>query len=148
MLRAFQAELCLFIGRLLGRARRYDSALGYFNRAVDLCPGSLTACCWIGWTYQQLENHTEALVWFDRALQLGPTYAYAHAQMGRSLAFLGRHQQAVDELLRASRIDPECQTRREYLLALGSAYSQLEFMDESAEAYEKAYRRFPSDPEV
>ena len=116
MLRALLARLCLLIGKLLGRARRYDSALACFKRAIDLCPDSLTAHCWIGWGYTRLENHTEALVWFDRALQIGPTCAYAHAQMGRSSALLGHHRRAVDELLRASRIDPQYQTRREISL--------------------------------
>ena len=148
MLRTFQARLCLLIGKLLGRARRYDSALRCFKRAIDLCPDSLTVRCWIGWAYQQLENHTEAVAWFDRALQVKSTCAYAHAQMGRSSAFLGHYRQAVDELLRASRIDPQYQTRREYLLALGSAYSHLELMNESVDAHEKAYRLLPSDAEV
>ncbi|SRR5258706_1893514 len=148
MLRIFQAGLCLLIGKLIGRARRYDSALGYFRRANDLCPDSLTVRCWIGWAYQQLENHTEAVVWFDRALQIESTCAYAHAQIGRSSVFLGHYSQAVGELLRASRIDPQCETRREHLLALGSAYSHLELMNESVAAYEKAYRLFPSDAEV
>ena len=148
MLRTFQARLCVLMGKLLGRARRYDSALGYFRHASDLHPESVAVQCWIGWAYQQLENHTEALAAFERALQLKPSSAYAHAQMGRSFAFLGHYRQAVDELLRASRIDPQYRTRREYLLALGSAHSHLQLMTESVAAYEEAYRLFPSDAEV
>lgn len=148
MLRILQAEFCLFVGKLLGRARRYDLALAYFRRANDLCPNFLSIICWIGWAYQQLENHAEAVVWFDRALQIESTCAYAHAEMSRSSVYLGQYSRAVDELLRASRIDPQYQTRREHLLPLGSAYSHMELMNESVAAYEKAYRLFPSDAEV
>lgn len=148
MLRTLKAQFCLFVGKVLGRVQRYDLALAFFRRANDLCPNSLPIRSWIGWAYQQLENHSEAVVWFDRALQLESTCAYAHAQMGRSSVYLGHYSRAVDELLRASRIDPQYQTRREHLLPLGSAYSHMELMNESLAAYEKAYRLFPTDTEV
>lgn len=113
MSRGFRATLYLLIGKLLGRLRHYHSALRWFKLADSIWPNSLTAMCWIGWTYQQLENQPEALSAFERALQVNPSSAYAHAQMGRCLANLGQHQQAVDELLRASRIDPKYEMRRE-----------------------------------
>jgi tetratricopeptide (TPR) repeat protein len=148
MLRTFRATLYFLIGKSLGRLRYYQSALRYLRLADSIYPNSLTAKCWIGWTYQQLDNETEALSAFERALQVNPSCAYAHAQMGRCLAKLGQHRQAIDELLRASRIEPKYEARREYLLAFGSVYSHLNLMTESLAAYEKAYRLFPKDAEV
>jgi tetratricopeptide (TPR) repeat protein len=148
MLRTLCATLYLLIGKLMGRLRHYQSALRYFKFADSLHPNSLTAKCWIGWAHQQLDNQKEALSAFEEALQVNPSWGYAHAQMGRCLADLGQYQRAVDELLRASRIEPKYEARREYLLVLGSAYSHLNLMTESLAAYEKAYRLFPGDAEV
>ena len=82
---------------------------------------------------------------FERAIQIAPSCAYAHAQMGRSFVQLNRHQEAVDELLRAFRMNPKYEQRREYLLALGSAYGHMGLMQESVAAYQKASELFPND---
>jgi tetratricopeptide (TPR) repeat protein len=148
MLRTFRATLCLLLGKLLGRLRQYQSSLRYLKLADSILPNSLTVKCWIGWAYQQLDNQSEALSAFEQALQVSPSCAYAHAQMGRCLANLGQHQQAVDELLRATRIEPKYEVRREYLLAMGSSYSHLGLMNESVRMYGKAHNLFPDDGEV
>jgi tetratricopeptide (TPR) repeat protein len=126
---------------------RYNAALRCLQRAVELNPESEAAYCWLGWTYQQLQDYTRAVSSFERAIQIRPSCAYAHAQMGRLWVQLNRHQDAVDELLRAFRMNPKYEKRREYLLALGSAYAHLDFMKESVGAYEKASRLFPNDGE-
>lgn len=148
MLRTFRATLCLLLGKLLGRLRQYQSSLRYLKLADSILPNSLTVKCWIGWAYQQLDNQSEALSAFEQALQVSPSCAYAHAQMGRCLANLGQHQQAVDELLRATRIEPKYEVRREYLLVMGSSYSHLGLMNESVRMYGKAHNLFPDDGEV
>src|SRR5438034_3115974 len=142
-----QATLFLLLGKLLGRARRYDLVLQYSQRAVDLNPESVAAQCWVGWSYQQLGDHARAISFFDRAIQLRPDCAYAHLQMGRSYLQLNRHQDAVDELLRAFRMNPKYEKRRDDLLALGSAYAHLGSLKESVATYEKASQLFPNDAE-
>ena len=140
-----QATLYLFLGRLLGRMKQYRAALHYFQLTADLNPKSEVAHCWIGWAYSQLSDYTAALASFERAIQIAPSCAYAHAQMGRSFVQLNRHQEAVDELLRAFRMNPKYEQRREYLLALGSAYGHMGLMQERVAAYQKASELFPND---
>jgi|SRR6266404_1281883 len=124
-----QARFLLLFGRVLGWFHCYGPALRFFRLASNICPQSATVHCWIGWANQHLEKDADALDSFDRALGVVPTYAHAHAQKGRLLTRLGQHKEAVDELLRAGRSDPQYQTRREFLLALGSAYGHLDLME-------------------
>jgi tetratricopeptide (TPR) repeat protein len=143
-----KATLYLLTGKLLGRMSQYRTALALLKRAAALNPNSVAAQCWIGWVCQQLNDYPAAVPFFERALQLTPSCAYAHAQMASSYAHLNRYSEAADELLRAFRMNPKYSKRRDYLLALGTAYFHVQLMNECVAAYEKASRLFPKDAEV
>jgi tetratricopeptide (TPR) repeat protein len=142
-----KATLYLLTAKMLGRLKQYGAALRLLQRAAALKPDSVATHCWIGWLHQQLKDYAAAVPSFECAIQLRPNCAYAHAQIACSWIELKRYRDAIDELLRAFRMNPSYKNNRRYLLVLASAYAQLDLMNDSVPAYEKASQLFPNDAE-
>ncbi|HWY60479.1 MAG TPA: tetratricopeptide repeat protein [Rhizomicrobium sp.] len=93
-------------GRRLQRARRYDEALEYFNRALAMDPGHLEALGNRGGTFGALGRFDDALKDYDRALQLAPGHAMLLYNRGNALHRLDRLQEALESFDQALAVDP------------------------------------------
>lgn len=65
--------------RLMGK---YDQAINYFQRALELKSTYAWAHAHLGASYRDLGNFNEALAALGKAIELDPNYAWAHANLG------------------------------------------------------------------
>ncbi|NJL43417.1 MAG: tetratricopeptide repeat protein, partial [Pseudanabaena sp. SU_2_4] len=89
------AENFLNRGDSLYEQGRYQEALVYYDRAIQLKPDYAHAWNKRGNTLNELKRYQEALASFDRALQLVPNYFEAWYNRGNALDELKRFQEAI-----------------------------------------------------
>jgi len=90
------AELCCALGeQRLGEERPAD-ALGYFQRAVELDPGSVHGWFGQGISCSTMKEFAAALEFYRRAIELDPALAIAHHNLGRSLHETGQAELAYE----------------------------------------------------
>ena len=97
----------LNLGTQLGRAGRYEEALPFLHRAVELDPESAKAHNQLGTAYLRLRRLDEALPNFYRAVALDPEHAYAHYNIAWILDHTGRSQEALPHMYRFLALAPE-----------------------------------------
>ena len=97
----------LNLGTQLGRAGRYEEALPFLRKAVELDPESAKAHNQLGTAYLRLRRLDEALPEFHRALALDPEHAYAHYNIAWILDHTGRSEEALPYMRRFLVLAPE-----------------------------------------
>ncbi|MES2339005.1 MAG: tetratricopeptide repeat protein [Pseudomonadota bacterium] len=110
-------------GGALEQAGRWDEALPFLRRAVDLAPDQPHALNYLGYAQiERGENIDAARALLERALVLAPDDAAITDSLGWAYVRSGRVAQAVPLLERAARADPGDVTINEHL---GDAYWAL-----------------------
>ncbi len=84
------AELCCALGEQRLTDDRPQDALGFFQRAVELDPGSVHGWFGQGMSCSNLEEYAATLDYYRKAIGLDPALAIAHHNLGRSLHELGQ----------------------------------------------------------
>ncbi len=83
-------ELCCALGeQRLGEDRPAD-ALSFFQKAVELDPGSVHGWFGQGMSYTQMQEYAATLKYYRKAIELDPKLAIAHHNLGRSLHETGQ----------------------------------------------------------
>jgi len=89
------------------RARRYDEAVGHYDRAIAEDSGNVRALFNKGVALQMLERHADALESYDRALVLDPSDAEIWSNKGLALRAMGRMKEAIHCYDSAIELDPD-----------------------------------------
>jgi spermidine synthase len=96
--------------RLMGEALRdqdqLNSALPYFDQAVQIDPTDARNHRNLAKTYLQLGRLQEATLNFEKAIALDPNNADAHNSLGVALAMQNQFPSAIEHLQEALRIEP------------------------------------------
>jgi len=88
---AFQsAEFCCALGEQSLQEGRFEAALGFFQKAVELDPGSAHGWFGQGMAYTNMQEYAASLEFFRKVLELDPKLAIAHHNLGRSLHEIGQ----------------------------------------------------------
>jgi tetratricopeptide (TPR) repeat protein len=122
-------------GAVLQSQKKYDQAIGAYDRALQLDPTYASAWRNKGDIQQELENYSAAIIAYDRALLLEPHYTAALNSKGQALNKMGRRAEALVILDEALTIDPR------YDFAWrnkGDVLSALERYSEAIAAYDQA----------
>src|SRR5436305_5112764 len=85
----------------------YDSALGYFENAVNKNPNRAEAWIQVGYCKVKQGKNTDAIRAFQKAIQLRPNSAAAYNKLGDAYYYAGRFSEAVEAYKQAARIEPE-----------------------------------------
>ena len=93
--------------RALGKARRWDEALGYFRAALAVRPEVSAAQNNLGEALYAKDRREEAIGHFKEALRLDPNSIAAHISLGSALCTEGRLEEAIDQFQQALRLDPK-----------------------------------------
>jgi len=97
----------------------YDSAVGYFENAVNRNPKRADAWVKVGYCKVKQGKNQEAIRAYLEALQLKPSDPEIHNKLGDAYYYAGRIREAIDEYTEAARLRPEC---AEFFYNLAIAY--------------------------
>lgn len=97
----------------------YDSALGYFESAVNRNPNRAEAWIQVGYCKVKQGKNADAIRAFQRAIQLSPDSSEAYNKLGDAYYYEGRFSEAIEAYKQAARIQPEL---AEAYYNLGMAY--------------------------
>ncbi|MDT5121291.1 MAG: hypothetical protein QOC96_773 [Acidobacteriota bacterium] len=85
----------------------YDSALGYFENAVNRNPNRAEAWIQVGYCKVKQGKNDDAIRAFQHALQLRPDSSEAYDKLGDAYYYAGRFNEAIEAYKQAARIRPE-----------------------------------------
>ena len=84
----------------------YESALSYFQNAVNKNPRRADAWTQVGYCKVKQGKNAEAIRAYERALELKPTAAEIHNKLGDAYYYAGRLLDAIDSYSQAVRLEP------------------------------------------
>jgi tetratricopeptide (TPR) repeat protein len=84
----------------------YESALSYFQNAVNKNPRRADAWTQVGYCKVKQGKNVEAIKAYERALELKPTNAEIHNKLGDAYYYAGRLLDAIDSYSQAVRLEP------------------------------------------
>ncbi|MDT4968206.1 MAG: serine protease Do [Acidobacteriota bacterium] len=85
----------------------YDSALGYFENAVNKNPNRAEAWIQVGYCKVKQGRNDDAIRAFQRAIQLRPSSFEAHNKLGDAYYYAGRFYEAIAAYKQAVNLRPE-----------------------------------------
>jgi tetratricopeptide (TPR) repeat protein len=97
----------------------YDSAVGYFENAVNKNPRRADAWVKVGYCKVKQGKNQEAIKAYLEALQLKPADPDIHNKLGDAYYYAGRMREAIDEYTEAARMRPD---NAEFFYNLAIAY--------------------------
>ena len=121
------------LGRFLLRARRYQEALPYLQRGVELEPRSARAYFRLGDNYAQLGKYDEAIAAYEKAGELVPKSGWSQSGIAYVYALLGKQREAR-QMISGLQADP---------IAIARVYVALGDKDEAFRALNKAIEERP-----
>ena len=116
------------LGRILIRARRYQEALPYLERGIELEPRSSRSYFRLGDNYVQLGRYDEAIAAYRKAGELVPKSGWFKAGIARVYALTGRQREAR-QIISGLKTDP---------LAIAGVYAALGDKNEAFTILDKA----------
>lgn len=85
----------------------YESALGFFQNAVNKNPRRADAWTQVGYCKVKQGKNLEAIRAYERALELKPTAAEIHNKLGDAYYYAGRLQEAIGAYSKAVQLQPD-----------------------------------------
>jgi S1-C subfamily serine protease len=99
----------------------YDSAVGYFENAVNKNPKRADAWVQVGYCKVKQGKSQEAIRAYQQALQLKPEDAEIHNKLGDAYYYAGRLREAIESYTKAAQLEPN---NAETFYNLAIAYSE------------------------
>ncbi|HEY0380347.1 MAG TPA: trypsin-like peptidase domain-containing protein [Pyrinomonadaceae bacterium] len=100
----------------------YDSALGYFENAVNKNPNRAEAWIQVGYCKVKQGKNADAVRAFQRAIQLRPNSFEAYNKLGDAYYYASRFTEAIESYKQAARLRPDS---AEAYYNLGVTYLEL-----------------------
>jgi S1-C subfamily serine protease len=85
----------------------YDSAVGYFENAVNKNPRRAEAWIQVGYCKVKQGKNQEAIRAYQQAIQLKPDNAEAYNKLGDAYYYAGRLREAIESYTEAARLRPD-----------------------------------------
>jgi tetratricopeptide (TPR) repeat protein len=100
----------------------YDSALGYFENAVNKNPNRAEAWIQVGYCKVKQGKNADAIRAFQRAIKLRPNSFEAYNKLGDAYYYASRFTEAIESYKQAARIRPDL---AEAYYNLGATYLEI-----------------------
>src|SRR6185437_10660874 len=94
-------------GNVLAQLGRYDEAISWYDKALDLEPKSVGTLSNKGVTFAQQGRYDEAISWYDKALGVESTFSPALLGKGNALVKLSRFDEALEYYDKNLEINPK-----------------------------------------
>jgi tetratricopeptide (TPR) repeat protein len=128
------------LGALLNSEKQYEAAIGCFQQAIRLKPGTVEPHNNMGIALTELGRYDEALFEFQEALRCDPDYPPAHYRLGVLYAKMNRLDEAEQQLLKTITYGPPMP---EAFFDLGVIWERQGKRDRAPKAYRDALRIKP-----
>jgi len=125
----------LNIGLANKEEKDFNSALTYFDKAIEVEPNFAEAWCNKGSTLNALKHYEEALTHFDKAIELSPGYAEAWCNKGSTLNALKHYEEALTHFDKAIERAPN---NAEAWCNKGASLTHLSRLNEALSHFDKA----------
>jgi len=132
-------------GHALLPRQDYAGALGAFERALEIDPGSADAHHGRGRALFMAGRHGEALGAYARAIAYEPNHFMAHRDSGTALTHMGRHKEAAAAFGKACTLKPR---DAEALLKRAGSLHEVGRHDEALSSCRRALELDPDNPDV
>lgn len=124
--------ILIALGDLKREQARYDEAIAYYSRALELAPRNHDALYGRGTARLYANNGKLAILDFRMATRVQPDSAVAHFALGDALLRSGENEEAASELSHAVRLEPGM---KEAYALLGRVFTRLSKQREAANAF-------------
>lgn len=88
-------------------SKKYDEAIFYFKKAIDLNSEFAEAYYNLGITYEELGKHKDSIEALKRAIQLVPNYANAYYALGYAYYQLKKYDDSAAAFKQSIKIKPD-----------------------------------------
>ncbi len=110
------ARAYLNLGALAGRAREFDQAKQYLEKALQINPDSAAAYTYMGGVLIESDrNYDAAMTYLGKAIEMEPVNDVAHDYMGTALFNLDRYPEAAQHFQTALGINPSNKEAQQHL---------------------------------
>src|SRR5829696_3971712 len=90
-----EIDTLLETANILFNQKKYDEAIPYFDKALQVEPNYTDALVNKGGALNNLGKYDEAIQSYDKALQIDPNFTRALINKGNALSDLGRYDEAI-----------------------------------------------------
>jgi tetratricopeptide (TPR) repeat protein len=89
------------------KMEKYDQAIPYYDKAIELNPNHALAYYSRGSAYVEIHQYRKAIADYDRAIELNPNHALAYYNRAGAYGEIGENEKAIADYDRAIEIDPD-----------------------------------------
>lgn len=118
------------------KKKNLDSAMYFYNKALDVAPYIATTHNNVGTVYFERGKYNEAMAAFAKATQLDPNYSEAWCNLGSVYGTLGQLDPAIQNFLEAIKHDPNNAMATKFLgityKSKGDNYNAQLYLDKAA----------------
>ena len=125
------------------RMKRYDEAIPYYTKAIQLDPQNATAYKWRGITYNSIKEYHQAIDDLTKAIRLNPEDGLSYSIRGNAYLMLNNVPEAFRNCNIAIQFNPNDFTAYR---TRGDYFSWLKQYQKAIPEYDKAIHINPSDP--
>ena len=136
------ASVLFYKGLATDNKGKYEEAIGYYDRAIELNPNNAGTYNNRGVAKYELGQYHEAIVDYDKAIELNPNNKETYNNRGNAKGNLGRNQEAIGDFNKVIELDPN------YAIAYnnrGNAKNNLRQYQEAISDFNKAIELDPDD---
>lgn len=135
---------CYDNGLNLVKEKKYEEAIGYFDKALAIEPDNLNACNDKGNALYSLGKYEESIKYYDKILEKDRNAAVIWCSKGNALAFLKKYNESLTCYEKALKIDPKNKDARsnkqnalKAIEGLKNTENLKNYMDKGNELYAK-----------
>jgi tetratricopeptide (TPR) repeat protein len=139
------SQLFFLIGNLFNSLEKYEEAIAYFDKAIELDPNFAEVWVNRGTAKGNLKRHKEAITDFDKAIELNPNDVKAWVNRGAAKGNLQRNKEAIADYDKAIELNPN---DVEAWINRGVAKGNLQRNKEAIADYNKAIELNPNYAEA
>ena len=110
----YRAHVCILKGQACRIAQRFESAIQFFEDALDLDEDNFDTLLAVAWCYKRTERLADAIASMHRAVEIEPESPVARYNLACYLAIAEEAQSSVQNLREAFQIDPNLRDNVEY----------------------------------
>jgi tetratricopeptide (TPR) repeat protein len=105
--RSALAERLYNTGYLLTLVGRYEEAIRYFHKSIEVEP-TAEAYTYLGWTYGQMGDYARAIAEAEKAIHIDPEFGNPYNDIGVYLIEQGKEEEAIGYLEKATKAKRYC----------------------------------------
>ena len=132
-------------GHELYNQKKYNEAIVFYNRALELNPDSIDALYYKGLALNKKGEYEEALLSLEKVLKLNISHIDALNNMGLVLTFQGKYEEAYNYYNKSAGINPQ---NTETYIKKGFTMSVEGKYKEAIECYDRALEINPEESEA